>query len=91
MESVIPEAPAPAECKPPVLHIKYAGYHWLDLYDFDGRYVDTIIAQWNPVDMQWYHSGEIAKFGGSKPFLETKAVYNCYQPQPEPKAVKEGE
>lgn len=82
----------PAECRPPLLHIRQAGHHWLDLYDHDGRWVDTVVAQWNPVDRQWYHSGEIAKCDASKLSMNyTKIVYNSYQPQPEPRFVRDAD
>lgn len=34
---------------PPGGHARLGGHHWLQEVDFDGRVMDTVVLQWNPV------------------------------------------
>lgn len=48
------------EPKPPVLHLRTAGHHWLDIYDIDGHYFGRVVLQWQPGVQKWCHSGDVA-------------------------------
>ena len=44
----------------PVGHYKKMALHWwVDLYDYDGRYTETVCLQWAPNARMWCHSGDL--------------------------------
>lgn len=64
---------------PPGYHKKFTGHHWLEKFDFDGRLVDTIVLQWNPVAGRWSHSGNVA----TGAYIDTRGwKYLAVCPQP---------
>lgn len=71
--------------KPGPLHIKHAGHHWLDNYDFEGRYHGTYVFQWAPGAQQWFHSGEVGTC--SHPLNLKGWVYNS---PAEPPPIRDG-
>lgn len=65
---------------PPVNHIKTAGHHWLDQIDFDGRFHQRVVLQWNPVAKRWSHSGQV----GTGLYIDTKRwkyIEPCVMPE----------
>lgn len=70
-----PNLPEP---KPP--HPKSADHHWLQIRDFDGHDMGTVVLQWNPCAQRWSHSGDV----GTGYYINTNGwVYIAPCPMPQ--------
>lgn len=49
----------PLEPAPIAEDYRHAGHHWLDVYDSDGHFFETVVMQWQPGVRRWCHSGMV--------------------------------
>lgn len=64
---------------PPGCHKNYAGHHWLERIDIDGRRCGLTVLQWNPKAQKWTFSNMVA----TDSYIDTRGwVYVAECPLP---------